>query len=89
MATKNFTVSNAADAPTAPTLENRLIEICIEMEGIKEILNKLEDDAPEVGNVLFLVVKAVGRINDDLNEIAVLTRHDRKDVAATEEASHD
>ena len=89
MATKNSTVSNAADAPTAPTLENRLIEICMEMEGIKEILNKIEDDAPEVSNVLFLVVKAVGRINDDLNEISVLTRPDRKNVVATEEASHD
>ena len=89
MATKNSTVSNAADAPTAPTLEDRLIEICMEMEGIKEILNKIEDDAPEVSNVLFLVVKAVGRINDDLNEISVLTRPDRKNVVATEEASHD
>ena len=74
MATKNSTVSNAADAPTAPTLENRLNDICIEMEGIKEILYRIEDDAPEVGNVLFLVTKAVGRINDELNEIAGLTK---------------
>ena len=82
MATKNSTVSNAADAPTAPTLEDRLNEICIEMEGIKEILSKIEDDAPEVGNILFLVVKAVGRINDELNEIAWLTK-------PIKEASHD
>ena len=82
MATKNSTVSNAADAPTAPTLENRLNDICIEMEGIKEILYRIEDDAPEVGNVLFLVTKAVGRINDELNEIAGLTK-------PIKEASHD
>ena len=82
MATKNHTVSNAADFGDPMSLETRLNLICIEMEGIKEILNKLEDDAPEVGNVLFMVVKALGRINDDLNEIAVLTN-------PIKEVSHD
>ena len=74
MATKNHTVSNASDFGDPMSLETRLNLICIEMEGIKDILNRIEDDAPEVSNVLFMVVKALGRINDDLNEIAGLTK---------------
>lgn len=96
MATKNHTVSNQSDFGDPMSLENRLESLACDAAGIESVLTMMAtsdacDANSDACKGLFLLSKVACRIHDELNEIAVLTRPDRKDdpANATEDASHD